>query len=174
MPDVEARAERLREYLESECTKFNADALAEAEVDLDVDPPAVPHRFVTNEWDGSTTWLRFGDSPDEMREICDELGGGDSPWLAATVLDLDTGNTYQVDYTASLTPLRWAWGYRYRLKWEDDSYSEWMDVRQEVPTKDDAERALANAAHADHAPDTFDSPYITEAWKEESDAQARS
>jgi hypothetical protein len=135
--DMQARARRLREYLESDCAKWRTDSLEEAGVDLDADPPVVPCRFVTNEWDGSETYVQFGDTVDEMREICSGLGG-ELPYVASSVLDLDTGNTYTVEYTAKLVPLPWLARWRFRI----GAMTEWIENASRYPTRSAARRQL--------------------------------
>lgn len=150
------RAVRLAAYLESSCTKYRSDSLAEAGVDLEADPPVVPHRFVTNEWDGSETYVQFADTLDEIREVCAGLGGGESVWLTESVVDLDTGNSYQVHFAVTLAPL--AWIVRMTYAWSND-----VNVMR-FESEDAAQRYVDSAAD-DERVTILDGP--TRAWIED-------
>lgn len=134
---VRRRAGHLTEFIEQSCTKLRADSLEEAQVDLNADPPVMPYRYCANEWDGSETWVAFYDSVEDAQAGCEQLGG-EVPHLADTVLDLDTGNTYEVRFTVTLAPMRVK--VRYRVANPD---GEAREYDMQATTKAEAREFLA-------------------------------
>lgn len=106
MPDHHARADRLRDFIES-LSKVRDECLDEAEVDLDGEVPQVPKRYAVSEWDGNETYIHFADTEKEANAIGGDLGGGDYPWSPGEMMDLDTGVTYEPHVTCKYTPMRY-------------------------------------------------------------------
>lgn len=114
--DHEARAERLREFLDGHASKYKHESLDEANVqpfeeEVEAEgggPINVPHRYALATYDGDESWVQFCDDLDELAASAADLGGGDYPWSPGSAIDLDTGLMFEAALHAQLYPLTWA------------------------------------------------------------------
>lgn len=94
--DHKARAEVLSDWLGQLC-KVNEDCFdVEPPVIIDGDKVSVPFRYAADTYDGSSCWIEWADDLDEMSVALRNAVNGEVPWLALSVIDLDTGATWPV------------------------------------------------------------------------------
>jgi hypothetical protein len=144
MIDHHARAERLRDLMENlaRVDEASFETHPDRVVDLDGEIPNVPYRFAVSEWDGNSNAINFADTLEDAAAIAADLGGGECPWSPGTMVDLDTGNTYEPVVTVSYQPIQWKVTYswtrsadhvsEYRFASKEHA-QEWIDIQRDNP-----------------------------------------
>lgn len=63
---------------------------------IDTETPEVPFRFAVREFGGTYNWITFFDNFEDCKKYADGCPFGDSPWAADRIVDLDTGEEWEV------------------------------------------------------------------------------
>jgi hypothetical protein len=98
MPDMHARADTLRAFI-NDLRHVETEHFEDLEIDLDGEIPKVPYRYVASEYseDREGTYLEFAGSLEEARR------SNATGW----VVDLDTGDRWEIELHATLHPIPW-------------------------------------------------------------------
>lgn len=98
MTDMHKRADTLRAFI-NDCRHVATEDFEDLGIDLDGEIPKVPYRYVASEYseDREGTYLEFAGSLEEARR------SNATGW----VVDLDTGDRWEIELHATLHPLPW-------------------------------------------------------------------
>lgn len=98
MTDMHKRADNLRAFI-SDLRHVETEHFEDLEIDLDGEIPKMPYRYVASEYseDREGTYLEFAGSLEEARR------SGATGW----VVDLDTGDRWEIELHATLHPIPW-------------------------------------------------------------------